>query len=93
MEVVKGITRRIVAGVDGSPSLAELRWALRQAKLTGATVDAVIAWRYPVVPVPVGPAPVAMIDHADFEKAADATVTEASARRWTPAATSGSSRG
>jgi nucleotide-binding universal stress UspA family protein len=39
---------RIVVGVDGSePSLAALRWAIRQAKLTGACVDAVAAWRYP----------------------------------------------
>ena len=69
---------RIVAGVDGSPSsLAALRWAVRQARLTGATVDAVIAWRYPVVPVPIGPAPVAMLETADFEKAAGDAVSGA----------------
>lgn len=40
---------RIVVGVDGSASsLQALRWAARQAELTGATVDAVIAWQYPV---------------------------------------------
>ena len=40
--------RRIVVGVDGSePSKLALRWAIRQAKLTGGSVDAVIAWRYP----------------------------------------------
>jgi len=39
---------RIVAGIDGSPSsLSALRWAIRQAALTGAAVDAVIAWYYP----------------------------------------------
>lgn len=39
---------RIVVGVDGSePSKAALRWAIRQATLTGACVDAVTAWRYP----------------------------------------------
>jgi len=39
---------RIVAGVDGSPSSASaLRWAVGQAGLTGASVDAVIAWHYP----------------------------------------------
>ena len=39
---------RIVAGVDGSESSASaLRWAIRQAALTGAAVDAVIAWHYP----------------------------------------------
>jgi len=41
-----------VAGVDGSAaSISALRWAVRQAGLTGAAVDAVIAWNYPV---PVG---------------------------------------
>ena len=39
---------RIVVGVDGSPiSKAALHWAVDQARLTGATVDAVIAWQYP----------------------------------------------
>ena len=42
------IEQRIVVGVDGSDSSkAALRWAIRQAKLTGASVDAVTAWRYP----------------------------------------------
>jgi nucleotide-binding universal stress UspA family protein len=40
--------QRIVVGVDGSPiSKVALRWAVNQARLTGATVDAVIAWQYP----------------------------------------------
>ncbi len=40
--------RRIVVGVDGSvPSRAALRWAIRQASLVGATVEAVITWEYP----------------------------------------------
>jgi nucleotide-binding universal stress UspA family protein len=40
--------RRIVVGVDGSPSsTAALRWAIRQAKLTGCVVEAVIAWEVP----------------------------------------------
>jgi nucleotide-binding universal stress UspA family protein len=39
---------RIVVGVDGSdPSKAALRWAARQAELTGAVVEAVSAWEYP----------------------------------------------
>lgn len=38
---------RIVVGVDGSASSEQaLRWALRQAELTGATVEAVIAWHF-----------------------------------------------
>jgi len=43
-----GHVRRIVVGVDGSESSkAALRWAIRQADLTDATVDAVMAWRFP----------------------------------------------
>jgi nucleotide-binding universal stress UspA family protein len=39
--------RRIVVGVDGSePSLAALRWAVRQAEVTGATLEAVSAWKW-----------------------------------------------
>ena len=39
---------RIVVGVDGSESSrAALAWAVRQAALTGATVDAVHAWYIP----------------------------------------------
>ncbi len=35
---------RIVVGVDGSePPKAALRWAVRQAELTGAAVEAVTA--------------------------------------------------
>ena len=42
------VSPRIVAGLDGSESSASaLRWAIRQAALTGAAVDAVIAWHYP----------------------------------------------
>ncbi|MEW2548252.1 universal stress protein [Streptomyces sp. NPDC047002] len=41
--------RRVVVGVDGSPSSKEaLRWAVSQAKDTGAVVEAVIAWDVPV---------------------------------------------
>ncbi len=37
--------KRIVVGVDGSPSSAEaLEWAVAEARLTGATVEAVYAW-------------------------------------------------
>jgi len=51
--------RRIVVGVDASaPSQAALAWAVKQAALTGAVVDAVIAWEVPanysfLVQVPV----------------------------------------
>lgn len=43
---------RIVVGVDGSgPAEAALRWAAEQAGLTGARIDAVIAWEYPLFSV------------------------------------------
>lgn len=49
--------RRIVVGVDGSvPSKAALAWAVAQARLTGAVVEAVIAWEFPATygyPIPV----------------------------------------
>jgi nucleotide-binding universal stress UspA family protein len=36
---------RIVVGIDGSDSAADaLRWAIEQAKITDATVEAVYAW-------------------------------------------------
>ncbi|MER8105157.1 universal stress protein [Kitasatospora sp. NPDC094016] len=42
--------RRIVVGVDGSrPSRAALRWALGEARLTGAVVEAVTSWDEPGV--------------------------------------------
>jgi nucleotide-binding universal stress UspA family protein len=51
--------RRIVVGVDGSvPSKAALAWAIQQARLTGAAVEAVIAWEFPTTygyPVPAPP--------------------------------------
>jgi nucleotide-binding universal stress UspA family protein len=38
----------IVVGVDGSePSLKALRWAARQAEISGDRLEAVIAWEYP----------------------------------------------
>ena len=62
--------RKIVVGVDGSvPSKAALAWAIRQARLTGATVEAVIAWELPIVcgyPVPMPVAP-----DVDFEREAE----------------------
>jgi nucleotide-binding universal stress UspA family protein len=48
---------RIVVGVDGSEgSQHALRWAARQAELTGARLEVVTSWEYPAtygwVPVP-----------------------------------------
>ena len=39
---------RIIVGADGSDgSKHALQWAVRQAELTGAEVEAIIAWHYP----------------------------------------------
>ncbi|HEY4461805.1 MAG TPA: universal stress protein [Streptosporangiaceae bacterium] len=41
-------SKRIVVGVDGSPSsIHALEWAIRQAELTGDVIDAVNAWHFP----------------------------------------------
>jgi nucleotide-binding universal stress UspA family protein len=64
---------RIVVGIDGSECSKEaLRWAVRQAKLTGATLDAVIGWHYPVF-YGWAPGP----QDFDFGGAAEQAVTEA----------------
>jgi len=39
---------RIVVGVDGSPSSHQaLRWAARQARLTGASLQVITCWEFP----------------------------------------------
>ncbi len=59
---------RIVVGIDGSPpSVAALRWAIRQAELTGASVDAVSAWQFPASAGAYGWAPESGFDNIDFE--------------------------
>ena len=41
-------TRRIIVGVDGSQgSKTALKWAMQQAGLTGATVEAIATWQDP----------------------------------------------
>ena len=69
---------RIVAGVDGSPSsLSALRWAIRQAAVTGAAVDAVIAWYYPAATVGYGWAPTGMDVGFDFKETAEKVLADA----------------
>jgi nucleotide-binding universal stress UspA family protein len=42
--------RRVIVGVDGSPnSKTALAWAMTQARLTGAGIEAVAAWQEPVM--------------------------------------------
>jgi nucleotide-binding universal stress UspA family protein len=49
VDAARDAAGRIVVGIDGSlPSEAALRWAVRQARLTGAHVDAVITWEWPL---------------------------------------------
>jgi nucleotide-binding universal stress UspA family protein len=72
-----GPVPRIVAGIDGSPSSQEaLRWAVRQAELTGGTVDAVIAWEYPAAIGGYGWAPASVIDDFDFGQIATKTLAD-----------------
>jgi len=59
--------RRIVVGVDGSASSkAALAWAVRQAELTGAGVEAVIAWHYPLMLGGVPFVPIGALETADY---------------------------
>src|SRR6476620_7723743 len=59
---------RIVVGIDGSVQAVEaLRWAIGEARLRGATIDAVDAWNYPYVVVPGAPIPL----HPRAEQADD----------------------
>jgi nucleotide-binding universal stress UspA family protein len=45
----EGTSHRIVVGIDGSPSsLDALNWAVRQAELTGATLEALTSWEWPI---------------------------------------------
>lgn len=59
---------RIVVGVDGSgPSVEALQWAIRQAELTDATIDATIAWHYPLLVGGYAWPPFGMLEETDFE--------------------------
>lgn len=70
---------RIVVGVDGfESSKAALRWAIRQAKLTGAVVEAVIAWH-----IPAGTSWLPAIDMPDYQEDAFTVLAEAIAEMCT----------
>ena len=71
--------RRIVVGVDGfESSKAALRWAIRQARLTGAVVEAVTAWH-----IPPGTGLVPTVDMPDFQEDAFAVLTDAITEMYT----------
>jgi nucleotide-binding universal stress UspA family protein len=79
-------TPRIVIGLDGSPSsLDALRWAVRQAKLTGGTVDAITAWQIPAAMTGYGWAPIAMSECSDMQRIAQRALTEAISEAVGPA--------
>jgi nucleotide-binding universal stress UspA family protein len=64
---------RIVVGVDGFESSRDaLRWAIHQAKLTGAVVEAVTVWQ-----VPLGTGSVPSTDMPDYQDDARVVLTEA----------------
>ena len=64
---------RIVVGVDGfESSQAALLWAIHQARLTGAMVEAVTAWH-----IPVGTGWVPATDMPDYRDDASAVLAEA----------------
>jgi nucleotide-binding universal stress UspA family protein len=66
---------KIVVGVDGSPSSrAALRWAVRQAVLTGGTVDAVMAWQFPRILRTAAWAPIYVDEAAGLEEDARKTL-------------------
>jgi nucleotide-binding universal stress UspA family protein len=78
-------TPRIVVGVDGSPSAyAALRWAVRHAELTGATVDAVIVWQYPAALGGFGMAPVPMYEGVNLGEMAEKTLADSISRAVDP---------
>ncbi|MEV7120879.1 universal stress protein [Kitasatospora griseola] len=73
--------RRIVVGVDGSESSrSALRWAVRQAALTGATVEAVTTWEYPAVYGWEMP-----LSDTDFSTAAEQTLAQVVEEEGDPA--------
>jgi nucleotide-binding universal stress UspA family protein len=71
-------THRIVVGVDGSrSSVAALNWALRQAELTGARLEAVTTWEWPMTPA-IGMSPPFDFDpKEDAQKVLDEAIASA----------------
>ena len=71
--------RRIVVGVDGfESSRAALRWAIHQAKLTGAVVEAITTWQ-----IPAGSGLLPADDVPDYQDDARMVLTEAIAETCT----------
>lgn len=76
MRTASGNGHRIVVGVDGSQAAREaLAWALRQAELTGGSIDAVTAWHKPVVISGMPYGPLAVLEQSDLARFAETTLT------------------
>jgi nucleotide-binding universal stress UspA family protein len=74
----EGKKQKIVVGVDGSESSRHaLRWAARQAQLTGADLEVIITWELPTSFGWVPPYPSDFNPAADAQKAADEEVASA----------------
>jgi nucleotide-binding universal stress UspA family protein len=72
--------QRIVVGVDGSmSSSAALDWAARQAELTGAHVEVVMAWEWPMVYGAPYAFPVEYDPMADATRVLDEVISHAAA--------------
>jgi nucleotide-binding universal stress UspA family protein len=68
---------RIVVGVDGSTgAAAALRWAVTEAAVRGASIEAVCAWHFPV-PVGLPYADAQTLASVDLETAARAELASA----------------
>ena len=64
--------------MDGSASsIAALRWAVHYAELADGSVDAVIAWHFPVASYGIGFTLVAAPDDADYSEPAAKMLSEA----------------
>jgi nucleotide-binding universal stress UspA family protein len=76
--VENGRRGRIVAGVDGSaPSKKALRWAARQAELTGARLEAVMVWAVASTAFPLTtPIPVAYDGGPQAEEQLEAIISQ-----------------
>jgi nucleotide-binding universal stress UspA family protein len=82
----KDASGTIVVGVDGSDSSkAALRWAVREAELTGSPVEAVIAWQYPPMIGGFGLGPASAMA-LNFDEIAAKTLADSVAEVIDPAA-------
>lgn len=71
-------TAHIVVGVDGSNAAeSALRWALDEAHLRGATVEAVHVWRYPVYTYASGVLRAPVFAHDSLHEEARAVLDDA----------------